>query len=129
MELINTLVFKFPDLTGQRITSWDEGYIELHENYFRYVSRFDSEEPQNGDSDMPWVALKVDLDISIRKSNAIAIEKAYVQKEEKWHVVIVINGRKDDLWVYFENEEECQETFEKLHKYFFNGNNDKGADQ
>lgn len=119
---IDFISFTICSMPKQNILNFDEAYIELKENYFRYVARYDSEEAGE-DEGMPWEVCKVDLDIYSTKSAVKSVEKAYINKHKKWQLYISVSGKREDIWIYFDVKEECEEMFDKLINYFYGPKN------
>ena len=117
---METIVFEILPLPKQRNIVQEDGYLELHESYFKYYAKYECEEKYEDDG-MPWKNSKVDLCICIFKSFVVSIEKAFNTKVDKWQIYLSINGKQEDVWIYYNDEKECSEIFEILHKYFFNG--------
>lgn len=121
MEMNNIIMFEILNLEKQKILNFDEAYLELFETYFRYVAKYESEDINESDEKLPSVYNKVNLDIYILKTAVSGIEKSFREKMGKWQIYISVLGRADDIWIFYEDIKECEITFDRLIKYFFNG--------
>lgn len=119
---VETIVFEIFSLPKQRNIEQEDGYLELHNNHFVYSVKYVCEQENEEDKDMPWKQLKVDMHICVFKTSVVSLEKSFNEKINKWQLYISVNGKQEDIWIFYEKEKEVDEIFIKLYNYFFNGN-------
>lgn len=113
------------NLPQQKIKGSKECQIELHNSYMRYRMEFVAEEPvDRSDESLGWKDVENSFDIWVKKDRICTIEKWRCTNVNRWKIIISVDGMADDMNIYFRTESACDEVFDKLLNYVFNGNKD-----
>lgn len=110
------------DLEFEKNMLTQEAYIELHDNYFRYRSVYDSEVPKDSnDLGLGWKDEFHDFDIRIKRENIVSCDKSWNDKKDYWRIEIEANGYPETLRIFFSkgNFESMQKAYELLCDYIF----------
>jgi hypothetical protein len=111
------------DLEFEKDIQTTECFIELHDTYFRYVSKHDSSSPKNmEDLELGWEEKYHDFDFRIKRESFISVEYYWNDKNNYWQVEMESNGYPVATILYFkkEKEEKMKEVFETLFNWVFN---------
>jgi hypothetical protein len=122
---MDTLRIDIPvcDLNEQKIIDAKEYYLLLTDEYFRWVLKFKSSEPQMNedgvrDRQLPWHDVNNDFDFVCKRSSLVGVERLWYQEIKRWKIVLYISGVKD-LVLYFKNQASCEPVFTSLVNYVF----------
>jgi hypothetical protein len=111
------------DLEFERNMQTTESYVELHDTYFKYVSKYDSEIPKDqNDLLQGWEEKFYDFDLRIKREYFVSVEKYWNDKNENWRIELEITGYPGTVNLYYQKkcEKEMDETFNKLFNWVFN---------
>lgn len=109
-----------PSLKVQKILLIRESYVELNDKYIRHVVDMDTEEPiDRSDLSLGWQFEKVQFIVTALKSQIVAIEKSWGTTNNKWMIVVFVNGLGGDIKLFFKTESKANETYTELFSYIF----------
>lgn len=114
------------NLSEQKIKSTTEAFLELHDNYIRYRMQFVADELKSTDGDeaLGWEEKETNFDLWAKRECISSVEKWKCTNIARWKIIISVTGQSTDATIYFRTEGGCDEVFQKLLKYIFNGNQD-----
>lgn len=112
---------KHIDLKYEKNFETIEAFIELHENYFRYASKYYCDELKNKDDEgMGWDEGKFhQFDLKIKRKNIVSLEINWASASEVWNVEIEVNGYPSSINIYYKTEKEAEALHNKLFNYIF----------
>lgn len=110
------------DLDFEKHFEISEAFVELHDTYFRYVSKHDSEQPKDkNDLSMGWEALYNDWDIRVKRSAFVSVENTWDDKNDKWNIELEAFGYGYTIKLYFQKKDENKmyDVFNKIFDWIF----------
>lgn len=121
--MVKKIEIKHFDLEFEKNMETQEAYIELHENYFRYVSVHDSDMPKNKDDvSLGWGSEFHNFDTRIKRESFVSVEKVWKDRQNYWVIELEANGYPVTIFIYYQKEdtERLNKDFDLIFNWVFN---------
>lgn len=110
------------DMHNEKVSEPILLFIELGDNYLRYVAEYYGEQPKAEDGEdksLGWEEMYQNFDIKIKREHLVSLDKNWIHKRQLWRVEVEATGYPNSLIWYFKKEKEAINLYKILDDFIF----------